>query len=250
MNFNSKVAVDLLHSLFSCNLTEVTHLSELKIFNALSRPTAAWTTFQHCRRRAEGTQVTFQKCLDNLSKVCLKSKVKVAKVLRMSTDLAEVLLRSMKNLVVVYLTRDPRGTISSRLRTNPKAFQHPNVSDYAQSLCTKMQYDVEQKNILEHKFPGRVLSLVYEQVKETVQNDFSKLYTLLNLTHVGLVDTLAPPLQTNTVSKAVKQNRNAHTQGDWITHADWNIVRIIDKQCANVYSLLGYNQLTHLTIEE
>ena len=56
-------------------------------------------------------------CLPVLYQACLSSKVSVAKILRLSMERAEVLLKEDPKIKIVHLVRDPRGILNSRANT-------------------------------------------------------------------------------------------------------------------------------------
>jgi hypothetical protein len=88
---------------------------------------------------------TSVQCLNRLEQACISADRRVAKVLRLGFSTVEQLLNRLPTLKVLYLTRDPRAIINSRIKTEwfPVFREKPGtVSNNILSLCLKMKTDI------------------------------------------------------------------------------------------------------------
>ena len=103
------------------------------------------------------------RCLPKALEVCQKSKLHVAKVLRLRFDDIEELTFLYPDLKVVYFPRDPRAIAYSRaehgLLKNPRNLHY---AEEARFLCARMRNDLAKKELLESRYPGKVLTINYE----------------------------------------------------------------------------------------
>ena len=116
---------------------------------------------------------TFRVCLDKLVSHCRKSELRVAKVLRISMSFLPVLMSEIPDLKVLFIIRDPRGTLYSRIRTDWYQLTTNDskaVKDNIESLCFKIQEDINSIDKMKTEFPGRILEYSLEEImKEPVK---------------------------------------------------------------------------------
>ena len=109
----------------------------------------------------------FRGCLDKLVSHCRKSKLRVAKVLRLSMSFVPLLMREIPNLKVLFVIRDPRGTMYSRIRTDwyqLNANDSEAVKNNIESLCFKIQEDIQWIEKIKRDFPGRIVEYSLEEI--------------------------------------------------------------------------------------
>ncbi len=123
-----------------------------------------------------------KQCLPHLKQACQKANIHVMKVIRLSFDMIDRILRQLPNTYVIHFLRDPRSIISSRFSrdffTSTASPEHE-----ASLLCKKMAADIKKRQILEARYPGQFITVYYEELVRgpfvTVQNMYSKLGTSL-----------------------------------------------------------------------
>lgn len=186
----------------------------------------------------------------NLTERCMKSKYRISKVLRISAELVEKLLKRNPMLKVVYLYRDPRGIINSRLKDRGIErwnMTMKNTEGVAKGVCLKMEKDIEV--LLELKqnleYQNRIYFTDYEGIAknpvETSKHIFDFLGINVSDRYMKIVSILGKQ------SKTANWERNSALRSDgyavsikWRTEMNQNDKNDIDKHCFRVYRMLGY----------
>ncbi|XP_063420590.1 carbohydrate sulfotransferase 1-like [Mytilus trossulus] len=173
---------------------------------------------------------------------CLRSQLRVAKVLRIAGDLLENLLVKNSKLKVIYLYRDPRGIINSRL----KAWEDFNTTeDIAFAVCQKM--NIDSKNIfnLKKKYPERIFTVAYEAVAKYPLKSARNLFKFLDVNVSKEYQNFISKMG-NRSEKEDKKWNSAFRSDGYATAVKWRKElskkdrKIIDISCRNVYKQLGY----------
>lgn len=172
---------------------------------------------------------------------CMNATHRVAKVLRLTTDLLGDLLRSKSKLKVIHLFRDPRAILNSRIVTPwyPLDNTTTSVIDNAKALCTKMLKDSIDGKTLLKIYPERFKFIYYEDLNDNLFEKVKRLYAYLGM---SLDEKRFPKEVINSLlnpSKSEPDTRK-NTISWWRTSLQWNIVKEIDMVCADVYRELGY----------
>ena len=177
----------------------------------------------------------FRACLDKLEKKCLDSKVRVTKILRLSLRLLPRLMAQFPNLKIMFIIRDPRGNINSRIATRWFPVNGSNIAevvDNIRSLCFKMEEDVKMVAGLRQAFPGRFVDFRLEDVV-TIPARFDNMFGVLNLTlsysHKKLINELfvARP--------------NFETQ--WKSSMKESYIRMVEDMCNSVFKFYNYEKI-------
>lgn len=197
-----------------------------------------WTTFNVCinRKRDQNS------CLAEMEQVCLNQSARVTKVLRLDLSLAELILRDNPGLKIVHLFRDPRGSINSHVFTKwfPVSLQDMNaIQTDARTLCDRMKVDIYAAVRYQERFPTRLRGLHYEDFYD-VELKVKKLYDFLGLNssheYLNFVQNL-PNEKSRTVYD--KKDNRVDKLFSYRETLPWNIVQVVEKQCAEVIGLLG-----------
>ncbi|KAL5011643.1 hypothetical protein ScPMuIL_010194 [Solemya velum] len=115
----------------ACRLDEIKHIDErLRSFKG----GVSWEKYNQCKT-ANGSAV---ECLPLLKKSCFGSRFRVFKVIRMSMDIVSSILDSVDTLKVIFLVRDPRATMLSRLEID---YMCPSMERCVPSFCRKLIED-------------------------------------------------------------------------------------------------------------
>ena len=181
-------------------------------------------------------------CIPKVRSHCLKSKIRVTKVLRLRLDVTQSLLESDSSLKIVHIFRDPRAIMCSRALKTPwyplyLVGNYINFIENARSLCMKMTEDYLAGKQLMTSFPGRVWLIRYEDL----------------FYDMTLIDGIKSEL-------GIKPNSgNITTTHSWVNNntpvdfKPWMIwrkllsplrIKILDELCSSVYKDLGYIQLS------
>ena len=188
---------------------------------------SSWAGYRHCRRAHHKPA-----CIPEIRRSCLKSKIRVTKVLRLQLDAVEPLLEDDKSLKVVQVFRDPRGIMCSRtVKTWWYALRINNgyspIKVNARLLCNKMLKDFKAGKELMKRFPNRVKFIRYEDLvcrnRKTVVKE---LYEFLKL------ERRSNKIQVTT------------SGFKWKQLLDKEDIEKIDDVCSDVYNALGFHKLS------
>ncbi|XP_071156137.1 carbohydrate sulfotransferase 1-like [Mytilus edulis] len=181
---------------------------------------------------------------------CLRSQLRLAKVLRIAGDLVEHLLVKNSKLKVIYLYRDPRGIINSRIKVpvhaSAGAWKDFNTTeDIAFAVCKKM--DIDSKNIfdLKEKYPERIFTVAYEAVAKYPLKSARHLFKFLDVNVSKEYQNFISKMG-NRSEKEDKIWNSAFRSDGYATAVKWRKElskkdrKIIDISCRNVYKQLGY----------
>ena len=185
---------------------------------------------------------------NSLSERCIQSKARVAKVIRLAGDVVETLLNKNPKLQIIYLYRDPRGIINSRLNSRFKEIWKREISSVrslADGLCRKMQLDADMLFRLKQKYPRRIFSIDYETAAQFPEDTATKVFNFLTLP--------LPEEYLRTISSMGKSNTKENqkwnsafrsdgfkTSIKWKTELSAEAIKDIDDVCTEVYQMLGY----------
>ncbi|KAL5013041.1 hypothetical protein ScPMuIL_011592 [Solemya velum] len=231
--------VTFMKRLSSCKLNEIKHIGDkLRVYKG------GWKDFDNCTR----ANVSERNCTPLLMDACNKSPLRVFKAVRLSMDLVSYILDSIRTLKVVFLYRDPRGIMVSRLGMGKLC---KDIEKSVPALCHKMYKDVKISKQLELRYPKRFRSFAYENIAMQPMKQIEKLYRFLrfsysqndldrvyNMTHATNV---AGESFYNTFREDSKQ-----TASQWVSHAGSPVISLTDKYCGHVYKLLGYPKTKHI----
>ena len=115
---------------------------------------------------------------DLYSDLCGQFPIHLMKFVRMPLNLTRQLIEefSDSDFKIIYLTRDPRGIMSSRI---DKYFCiHPSCTDPFQ-LCKQMREDLKSFQALRNKYPNMFYTLRFEDFTENVEREATKLFKFL-----------------------------------------------------------------------
>ncbi|XP_053391392.1 carbohydrate sulfotransferase 1-like [Mercenaria mercenaria] len=235
-------AMKILKDIYDCQFndfaTTVFHQNVTAIYGGPS-----WSQTIPCNGHKRNNIACLQKYIPEK---CKNATHRVAKVLRLSTDLLEDILRARENLKVIHLFRDPRAIINSRIKTRwYPASKENEIIEVAKSLCYKMLYDFQEGQKLLKLFPDRFKFIYYEDLNE---NPFNKSEELFKYLGMDLDKHKYPELRNLTAFSNVttRTERMKNTAFWWRKSLKWDILQKIDPVCKNVYTKLGYKCFTNL----
>ncbi|XP_052820168.1 carbohydrate sulfotransferase 1-like [Mya arenaria] len=171
-------------------------------------------------------------------KTCKAKLHRVTKVLRLTVDNFEYLLKGRDNVKVIHLFRDPRAIINSRIET--KWYKtSKSIIENAKSLCHKMLKDYHEGLQLLMNYKEKFRFLYYEDLND---NPFKKVEILYKYVGMSLDPAKYKSIQKLPVFSEQKASstRESNTAFWWRKSLDWEIVKGVDTVCSEVYEVLGY----------
>ena len=176
-------------------------------------------------------------CLDKLEAQCRASSIRVTKVLRLSGRLIPRLLNTFPNLKILFVLRDPRGIVNSRIETVwfPVSIDKPTeVRDNIKSLCYKMESDVHMVQIIKRDFPDRLIDYRLEDIVRNPVETFSAIFDFMNAT---MTDR-----HKNNIKNIFKAKPNFQTK--WVGSLKKEFIKLTEDRCSNVFSYYRYFRMT------
>lgn len=196
-----------------------------------------WKKVIDCQKSVSNKSTCWYKVIPE---ECEQATHRVAKVLRLGTDLLAPILEEWKNLKAFHLFRDPRAIINSRITTGwfPLRSNDDAVID-AEALCDKMLYDFREGKKLLEKYPDRFKFLFYEDINE---EPFKKVKAIYRFVGMSLDEKRFPKVMSIKVFDPEKQTteRKNNTAYWWRMTLDWQIVQRMEDVCSDVYKEMGY----------
>lgn len=180
---------------------------------------------------------TLNSCIDQLETKCRISKIRVTKILRLSARLVPRLLNTFPNLKILFVLRDPRGIVNSRIETPwfPVSRDKPNeVRDNINSLCYKMVSDVKMVQSIKRNYPGRLIDFRLEDIVKNPSEIFDKIFDFMNAT---MTDS-----HKSNIKMIFKEKPNF--QRKWITSLRMEYISLIEDRCKELFSYYKYFRMT------
>ena len=182
------------------------------------------------------------RCLPFLIKPCRQSQVRAVKVIRMSMQQAGQLLALDPDVQILHLIRDPRGMLLSQKRVGD-INNWNNIKAEANHRCSRILKDIEESAALVSTFPGRVLSVRYEDIAEHPVLSTNLMYKWLGL---DMTDQLKEYITNTTHGSAdgcaictVRKNAT-WTAYRWKEVLDWRSISVIQQQCVQLMRHMGF----------
>lgn len=189
------------------------------------------------------------------------------KVVRLPVSGLQPLLTSYPELKIIYLVRDPRAALWSRINVL-KQPQRENFKNFARDLCLRMRDDALNALLMLNASSQRIRFLRYEDLAADPLPTSEHIYQFLNLTwteHIqhlvlrqtnfsaGGAERGSAPRRTLTPGKGghllpftvVRASSEAAARA-WRKTIPWDIVEGVQAVCDPVMSLLGYAPLRTL----
>ncbi|XP_063405418.1 carbohydrate sulfotransferase 3-like [Mytilus trossulus] len=187
------------------------------------------------------------KDVQKLHNICKQAKYRVTKMLRISAEFIENLLQINPKLQIVYLYRDPRAIISSRLKSKARP-----IKDLVTAVCNKMDIDSSTVIQIANKYPQNVILVSAESIAKDPVNISRKLFEFLDLKFTKSDENQINSLSNwNSKRKKMREgNFNPYKNNGYASSMKWRTVlsrdikAIADSLCQSVYQRLGYLNMT------
>ena len=185
-------------------------------------------------------------CLSMLKFSCERSRIRSAKVNRLTTETLDTLIREMPDIHIIYYTRDPRGIIASRITTgDPPKFFLSAKSPIAESelLCQKMLRDLTFIKSYETRYPGSVMRLTYEDLAAHPVMSAQKVYSYIGEDAPEFVLRyleLATNARHQSSAFGTTRTNSTATSMKWKDILSLEQMRNIDNTCEDLYKELYF----------
>ncbi|XP_053373957.1 uncharacterized protein LOC123530801 [Mercenaria mercenaria] len=185
-----EVALTAMVNLYSCNMKAVP-ISLIDKMVAENKSGEAWQEFGEClngtkthSKYNDGEEITRMGCFDRFEQACRSADFRVAKVLRLGFATIETLLKRIPSLKVLYLARDPRAIINSRIKTVwfPVFNEKPRtVFTNILGLCLKMETDIQDWKHTRDIYGDRILHTTLTKIASRI-NAMLEIFKFMNKT--------------------------------------------------------------------
>ncbi|ELU14452.1 hypothetical protein CAPTEDRAFT_210907 [Capitella teleta] len=121
---------------------------------------------------------TIKDCLKSTGteNACNKSRLRVAKVLRLKMQFVEPVLRAIPELCVLRYFRDPRAIANSRIMIKLRNNSVRAWDIGTELLCKEMQQDILAAESISKELVGRIHTLRYEDLVRDIEGSLGKMY--------------------------------------------------------------------------
>ncbi|XP_067687183.1 carbohydrate sulfotransferase 3-like [Haliotis asinina] len=237
--FNSKKVErhqHILESLLTCNLSSLDYmtLTQHHLVNSLST-----TDYFNCTRNVKSIS-DLHECLGPVRSTCATSRVVFAKVIRTNMIAMYHLLSTYPEFKVIHLLRDPRGLLASQ---NKVGHLPDGITASAEATCGKMYSDVERSIGYKKRFPGRVLTVRYEDIALDPLHIYKQVYDFLGIDLTKNIQNYILDMTSNSVTncgaRCIRKN-SSFTVFKWRRYLSYFTMSKIDRSCSKLYRKVGY----------
>ena len=203
---------------------------------------AGYQDYVKCTKNIEAH---FKRCEPVLTKSCNEQSVRIFKTIRMRMEYFKQMLMKDPSLKTIYLVRDPRGIINSRIsRKLMSRLAGKDVQRESDALCERMSEDILEYEEIKKRWPDNILLVRYEDI---VSSTVTKVATMYHFTRAIQIP--------QHVMTALKQQMYATQENSWIgtsrrnateTAYKWRTdlsidnLNVINHKCADVLEKLNY----------
>ncbi|BFZ05999.1 hypothetical protein BsWGS_09038 [Bradybaena similaris] len=253
-NYNEKDSVAIMKTLFTC---EFTAQYTFALDNVQFRLSESTQEFYECiiNSRVNGTAHVV--CFLQLLEACRRHQATLIKTIRFQVKWAESLLAGNPNFRLLFLVRDPRGTLFSQTRVFESFnYYSTQMYNFSKEYCNGLALDLHDAQRLHKLYPGQVKGIRYEEGAMNAVLYTKVIYNFLGLFFdEALVDYIANITSASLddprwrdIYGVIRRN-SRQTMDLWRVNATFSTVQDIDKSCAHLYPKLGYQPIvskTHL----
>lgn len=195
--------------------------------------------FRTCIRKDSSVE-SWNQCLKDLTHTCKNSAIKAIKTIRLETKLADALLEIIPDLKVIYLVRDPRAVMQSRIRLN-MAFPE-NLKTESSDLCNRISSDLKDIKLSENK--NRIHMVQFENMAKNPTSTAKEMFRQMN---IDITAEVIRWIEENSVgngnSGPYSTSRDASkTIYKWVAEIDREAAKTIDKICFGLFDIFGYKE--------
>jgi hypothetical protein len=162
----------------------------------------------------------------------------------MTLQMADKTLTLLPDLKIIYLVRDPRAVIQSRISLN--LVDDQNVAEESSQLCDRMEKDAEL--IEKSRNKNRIQIVQYEHFAKNTVSIAKDIFKFLDY---GIDPDVLQWIKANSV-RSVNRNpfstsRNSERSiNKWISKISSETAKQIDKVCDKLYNKYGYKSFDEI----
>ncbi|XP_076437442.1 carbohydrate sulfotransferase 1-like isoform X2 [Babylonia areolata] len=240
-NFN-QISVDLVEMFLTCGFESLT-VSDIKNYQLRNSKDSRmlWACVQKPKVPQSPAQIV--DCFLRARRTCLSHPIKMVKTIRFRGTAARQILSRHDDLKVLYLIRDPRGTLSSQARVF-RTFKWEGVGNYSADYCQVFREDLAIMGELLETYPDRVKILRYETLAASPLKVSEEVYTFLGLSFTSQVKAFIynRTMAGHKPNHAYGTLRSNSTEAaySWRSKISLQAAQAIDGNCKDIYEALGY----------
>lgn len=232
---------EIITDLFNCDFSKI---PQTILKDDFMLHTKHGVEFYSCIKINTTSRHHFNACLETLTDNCKNSKIRSTKTIRMTLKMADKILTLLPDLKVIYLVRDPRAVIQSRISLN--LVDDQNVEEESSELCGRMENDVE---IIEQSRNKNRIKIV--QYEHFASNTVSTAKDIFNFIDYEIDSEVLQWIKANSVRSVdgnpFSTSRNSARSIDkWISKISFKTAKQIDKICDKLYNRYGYQSFDEI----
>ena len=172
-------------------------------------------------------------CIQNINNKCRQRRIRATKVIRMTMQSVETVIRKIPDIHIVYYVRDPRGISESR---HGAPIKH---------LCSTMQADHNDYLILKRKFPEVFHYMRYENLAMNTEQIAQEMFQFLNEPYPLILTKYLYTQTHNTMEEKITRQSfyraySTHSALAWINKISQTSYQQVIKHCRKLLSDLNY----------
>lgn len=166
-----------------CNLM-LTNETYRRMQNPNSNVTQMFVKYLNYRNNIR--RVMDKRCSHLFTKACRERSLRVTKVVRATMASMRPFLRSVPNLRVIHLLRDPRAVVLSRRNflssggLYTEVDRNGSMTLEAFLYCRTVVNDIRTRRELEREHPGKILTIVFEDLVEDFERYAKNIYRFMD----------------------------------------------------------------------
>ena len=177
-----------------------------------------------------------------LQQACNRFPIIASKIVRLRLNLTRQLLEdpSLPDLKILYLVRDPRATMNSRLSSVKWCSSSPDCIN-AGRLCNDLHSDLDAFEALSQVYPSRVALIKYETLANMPQMTFRAIFDFAGLTFTRRIQELVLRHTSRNEEQPWSTVRKSSERVNlWKAKLSKEKIADIQLVCASVLARLGY----------
>ena len=186
-------------------------------------------------------------------RICTKKIVRAAKVVRLH-DMQEIPKHfiNTNDYKIIYLVRDPRGLINSRLQV----ISEKNCPDCVMKVCDEWNDFLNKKDTI-YKYWKNLMIIRYEDFAVNPETWMQKIYEFIGIeAHIDIHSYLEAIVKselgelsqysklTHFVDYSVVRNPKKRAF-NWVNELPWRIIDKVQQHCTPVFESFGYVNFKH-----
>ncbi|KAK7474621.1 hypothetical protein BaRGS_00034150 [Batillaria attramentaria] len=189
------------------------------------------------------TALAILDCFLYARRICASRPVNLVKTIRFRGSAAAEMMARHDELKILYLIRDPRGTINSQRRVF-RNFDRNQIQNFSKEYCQRFREDLVNLEPLFDKYPDRMKLLRYETLAENPMKVSEEMYKFLGLEFTADVRDFV-----FNITSAGQRSKNAYGTSKpnsteaayaWRRGVTLFEAQTIDATCSDIYLKLGY----------